>query len=113
MGQNSSADWVDAQPRSTEFLQVNWGKADKTVPYQHSNSVKDALPNGKPVQCVTHITQNRGIFTYLGTPPMRRAAERWTLSRRAVIVRSRPTKTEQQRSSRLVTKAWTKVAAAS
>ena len=66
--------------RATEFLLVNYSNAQETAPHQYSYSVKDALS----MQHVTHITRDRGVFR---DTPMRRAAERRTLSRWAVIFR--------------------------
>src|SRR6218665_671715 len=46
----------------------NWGNAEKTVPHQHSNSVKDVLPNGKcnvswsPLQALSVFRHSKFII---------------------------------------------------
>jgi len=83
----------EGRNRETEYLQIYWSNARKTVPDQGSYSVTDMLLNGRLVLHVTNITRHRGVFK---DTPKGRTAEQRIQSRRAVSARCGPTKTEQQ-----------------
>src|SRR6218665_465307 len=84
---------------------AHWQRTNE-APYGHQS--RDRVAAFAQVYCNNSLQDRKPV-----TCQKRRAAERRNRSSRVKGARGRPTRTEQQWASRLVTKAWTKIAAAS